>query len=460
MIKPALQDQSQEPGNDGRYNEALALHRAGKLPEAAEIYRALIAEDPRRVGSWCNLAVVLEQMQRFEAAVAVAKRALERRPDNPSFQTNCANMLVAVDRLDEAIALHEKAVATSPKNPDARRCYGIALTEAGRIEEALAQFDQILAANPKDADTRWLRSVNLLTLGKLGEAWPEREARWDRGIWQPAQYDAPLWRGEDVAEKTVFIYEDQGFGDSILCSRYIPMVKALGANVILRVRPELQRLFQRLPGVDRISDPGKRPASFDYHLPVMSLPGIFKTELNSIPPAAPLSVPLAPPPEAARLLGLGKNRARIGIVWSGSESLENFKRATKLNRFLALAEIPGVQLYSLQKGPRVKELDDNAAHSFVTDLGPHLHDFADTAAALKQLDLVIMTDSSVAHLAGALGKPVWNLLSYRPYWLYMRDRADCPWYPSMRLFRQPKPGDWDSVFREVAEALRQKIRKK
>ena len=186
--------------------------------------------------------------------------------------------------------------------------------------------------------------------------------------------------------------------------------------------------------------------------------GLFGTEMDSIPSLPALYIPEAPPPEAQRLLDLGKDDFKVGIVWSGSPTYaSNYKRATSFARFLPLASIPGVQLYSLQKGPAEQELVDAGAQGIVLELGPHMRDFADTAAALKQLDLVIMTDSSVAHLAGAITCPVWNLLCNGSYWVYFTEREDCPWYPSMRLFRQQQPGDWDSVFKKVTAELQKAI---
>jgi hypothetical protein len=217
-------------------------------------------------------------------------------------------------------------------------------------------------------------------------------------------------------------------------------------------------LFQALPGVDRLIGSENISDKIDYHVPLMSLPALSGTEISSIPPAQNFYVPQKPPAEAARLLNLAQDRFKVGIIWSGSPTYhDNRNRAVPFTRFLPLAEIPGVQLYSLQKGPQEKELVDSGASGLVLELGPHLKDFADTADVLKQLDLVIMTDSSTAHLAGSINCPIWNLLAFRSYWVYLLDREDSPWYPSMRLFRQPQPGDWDSVFKKAATELKKAV---
>ena len=191
-----------------------------------------------------------------------------------------------------------------------------------------------------------------------------------------------------------------------------------------------------------------------YRCALMSLPEAFETSLDSIPPPAPLWVPGILPGQVANMIEAGKNRFRVGIVWSGNPAFhDNRRRAARLECFLPLAEAPGVQLYSLQKGEAERELADSGAQGLVPALGPYLEDFADTAAVIRQLDLIIMTDSGVAHLAGALGRPVWNLLPFNAYWLYLTQRADSPWYSSMRLFRQPRAGDWESVFKTVRSEL-------
>lgn len=294
----------------------------------------------------------------------------------------------------------------------------------------------------------------LLDMGDFARGWEDFRSRWKLGQLTERNYKAPLWQGEDFAGKTIVVHEEQGFGDTILASRYLPLVKARGGRVILQCNPVLHRLFGAVPGVDKIVCFDTLTDAYDYYVPMMSLPGIFKTDFTNIPPAPPLFAPPSPPPQAARLLDAGKGRLRAGIVWSGSTTFSrNRKRAVEARRFLPFAEIPGVQLYSLQKGPREKDLADCGGQALVWELGPFLHDFSDTAAVIRELDLVIMTDSSVAHLTASLGKPVWNLLCFRPYWLYTSVREDCAWYPAMRYFRQPEPGDWDSVFRETHAAL-------
>ncbi|MFH1159088.1 MAG: tetratricopeptide repeat protein [Pseudomonadota bacterium] len=450
-----------KPAPGPHFKKGVALYEAGKLKEACEVYRQALLADPDDFRAWLNLGMTLRQLGHKEAAIVCAQRALESSPANPSILTNYGNCLTDFGRKDEALAAHALAVKARPEDFLARKNYAIALCEFGEFEESLLHLQVAQKIKPQDAGVAWDIALSYLYLGRLQEGWKSFEARWKMPSMKKRACDAPLWQGEDLSGKTILIYEEQGFGDSILCSRYIPMVCARGGKVILECKKPLHRLFSSLQGISRIVEPGGVDIPFDYHIPMMSLPGVFGTGLETIPPPPRLHIPASPPPEAQRLLNFGEGRFKVGIVWSGSVTFaSNHKRAVDAARFLPLAGIPGVQLYSLQKGPREKDLADCGGTGLIPELAPYLNDFADTAAVLKQLDLVIMTDSAVAHLAGSIGVPVWNLLHHHPYWLYLSEREDCPWYPSMRLFRQSRPGDWDSVFNNVAAALKKEVARK
>ena len=446
--------QENEAAEPSLFDIALALHKQEKNDEAILAYRRMLLTDPNHVASWRNLGAVLRKTGHFESSVACLKRALELLPDSPETLTNLGNSLTDMDRMEPALEAHAKAVATMPNNFLMRKNYTVALRKFAHLKEALAQLEKVFLLKPDDEKMRWEYAVICLHLGLYKQGWEALEVRWKIGM-KDRNYDVPRWRGEDLKDKTILVYKEQGFGDTILCSRYIPMIKARGGRVIFECQKQLHRLFQAIPGIDKLTELGSTiDEPFDYHVPMLSLPWIFNTDQTSIPPPPPLFVPDAPPPEAKRLLDLGKGRLKVGIVWSGSVTfLENSKRAVSAAQFLPLAEIPYVQLYSLQKGPREQDIVDCGGQGPILALGPHLQDFADTAAALKELDLVIMTDSSVAHLASSLGRPVWNLLNYAPYWLYKMQGETCAWYPSMRLFRQTTPGDWENVFRNVATEL-------
>ena len=460
MTLPLKKEEKPRAKTDPVFKKAVALYEQGRIDEACEGYRECLRDNPDHASAWLNLGMVLRQQGHSAAALVCSKRALEVSPNNTAYLMNYGNCLSELGRKDESLAAHAAAASARPDDFLIRRNYAVALREFGEFGSALLHFTAAQRLRPRDISLEWEIALTYLYMGRFKEGWPAFEIRWKLPQMKERDYHAPRWRGEDLRGKTILIHEEQGFGDSILCSRYIPMVSARGGRVILECKKTLHRLFSSLPGVDRIVEPNHALTDLDYYIPMMSLPGVFGTDLDSMPPPPALYVPPSAPPAVERLLNLGQDRFRIGIVWSGSVTFaNNQKRAVEAERFLALAGIPGVQLYSLQKGPRENDLPGCGAAGLVHELGPHLNDFADTSATLKKLDLVIMTDSSVAHLAGSLGVPVWNLLSYRPYWLYLSERADCPWYPSMHLFRQPEPGDWDAVFKKAASVLEYVARK-
>lgn len=443
QLKPAeLFQKASETLADGKYQEAL------------ELFRVLLPLAPREAGLLANMGVALRKLDKYEAALAFTRRALELQPENPSFMTNAGNCLVALDRQDEALAYHERAAKLSPGDFNIRLNYAFALREFLFLEQALEQINIACSMRPEHNEAAWERGIILRSMGRFEEGWKDFEARWKRNHKKEPVYGAPKWDGQDVAGKTILVSEEQGYGDTILCARYIPLLKAQGARVLLGCRPALHRLFKELPGVDRIVEAGPLGERFDYHIPIMSLPRIFNTGLSNVPTMPPLSVSSPLPEKAEELLKMGEGRFRVGIVWSGNPAFqENRKRAVSIDRFLPLAQIKNVQLFSLQKGAGEEQLAQSGAEGLIPELGPLMRDFADTAATISKLDLIIMTDSSVAHLAGSAGITVWNLLHYRPYWLYGMKGDKTPWYPTMRLIRQPAPGDWNSVFARVAADL-------
>ncbi len=446
--------------------QAHALFYQSKYAEVLPLYRKLLESDLNDYLVWGNLGISLRYLGYYDSAVICLKRADELYPNSPAIIRHHAYCLMLLNRKDESLCAFAAALRLAPNDFNVHTFYASALREFDMNEEALIHYHAALAIDPKHIEIRWQCADVYLRLGRFNQGWKDFENRWNLGkdslfsamAEEEKTYTSQRWKGEDLKNKTIHIYGEQGFGDTILCSRYIPMVKARGGRVIFRGTPELRHLFQDIPGVDLYFEGGAVEGKIDYHVPVMSLPGLLGTEVSSIPPATTLHVPAAPPAEAARLLNLAKDSFKVGIVWTGRPTFAtNYKRAVSLARFLPLAEIPGVQLYSLQKGIGEQELADCGAQGLILEFGPHLKDFADTAAVLKNLDLVIMTDSSVAHLAGSIGCPIWNLLSTGAYWVYLTGREDSPWYPSMRLFRQPDPGDWDSVFKKVATELEKAV---
>jgi len=426
----------------------------GRHPEALVLAETLTREKPRDPSAWNVLGVVARTMGQPAVAVGAYTRALEINPDHPAARSNIGNAWRDMQRFDEAINCHRAALAQAPSSASLWSNLGVALRDATRYEEALVAYEQALRLEPTNARILLDRGQVLLMLGHYERGWRDFEARWSLPELQPGRFAKPAWDGSVRKTDTLLLWPEQGFGDTILCARYVELARARVGSVTLVCQRELRRLFENLPGVDTLVIKGDALPPYDVHAPLMSLPRFFTPSLRHIPPPVRLTVASSARSKLTSLLEPHHDRLKVGIVWSGSLTFKNNRlRASTLDRFLDLMAVPGVRLYSLQKGPRSDDIQALGATSLVTDLAPLLEDFADTAAAIQSLDLVVMTDSSVAHLAGSLGKPVWNLLSKMPYWLYGPDGDNTRWYPSMRLFRQPHHGDWDGVFSEAKKAL-------
>lgn len=448
---------------DQLFHRAAALHRQGRIDLAITAYRKILEMAPEHPGVWGNLGVALRSRGDYSAAVIAYKRALEIAPGDPGVTGNLGNALKDIDRLEEALAAHRIAAAALPDDFNIRYNYGIALREAARYDEALTELEAAIALKPDAPHPQWDRAIALLHLGRFQEGWAAYEARWHTGDLPERPVAVPRWQGEAFEGKTLLVFAEQGFGDSILTSRFISLIKARAGSgphagrVILECKAPLQDLFSGIEGIDRMVEPGEAAGDYDLEVPIMSLPGIFEASDHSLPPPAELHVPDYAR-QKARVLLRQDERFKVGIVWSGSVTFKgNRKRAVGVENFLPFAEVPGVDLYALQKGPRSSDLEKAGAGSVVTAIGEQLDSFAETAAVIEALDLVIMTDSSVAHLAGSLGRPIWNLLNKATYWLYRGEGETTPWYPSMKLFRQQEAGAWEPVFERVQQELAEAV---
>jgi Flp pilus assembly protein TadD len=436
---------------------AIAERRFEAAIGLAEARLALLPAAPE---SWNALGVALRAGGQPQAALGCYRRALDLAPADIAARANMANALKDLQRHPEAIALHRQVLARQP-NAMAWSNLGVALHEGGMLIDALAAFEEAIRLDPAHASAHFDRAQVLLRLGRYAEGWAAFEWRWrlPEKPHRPA-YRAPVWDG-GALDGTLLVWPEQGFGDAILSVRFLKTLRQRVGAVALGCKPELARLFARLEGVDRLVPIGMPAPDHAAHVPAMSLPGLAMRGLADLPPPPRLAVAEDSRARLAPMIaGAAGTRLKVGIVWSGSITFKaNALRSAPLERFLGFAEVAGVQLFSLQQGPRAEELTQSGARRYITDLAPHCADFADTAAAIDLLDLVIMTDSSVAHLAGALGKPIWNLLPFLPYWLYLDAGSETPWYASMRLFRQRAPGDWDGVFAAARAALEEEARR-
>jgi tetratricopeptide (TPR) repeat protein len=444
---------------EAHYHTGYALQAQDRHQEAIAWYEKAIALKPDYAEAYNNLGNALRGLGRETEAIARYERAVQVRRDYAEAHINLANTLLMLNRPEEAIPRCQVLIAMRPDFAEVHHSIGRAFQALNRHQEAIAAYRQATALSPRHFEAQWHQGQAQLALGELAEGWRQWEYRLLMPSSRRREFPRPQWQGDTpLAGKRIFLYAEtgEGFGDTIQFSRYVPLVAGRGAAVSLEVQAPLVPLLRGLAGLSQITAAGEPPpADFDYHCPLMSLPFAFKTTMGSIPAEVPY---LAPPAEKINWWGgrLDSGGApKIGIAWSGRPRQGEFRnRPVPLKLMAALLETPGARFVALQKELREGDAALLQSHPAVVNLGPSLEDFADTAAIISALDLVISVDTSVAHLAGALGKPVWILLQYAADWRWLLDRHDSPWYPSARLFRQPRLGDWESVIPRVQEVLR------
>ncbi len=387
------------------------------------------------------------------------RRLLDRRTDGAQGYNDLAIAMTQVRQWNWAETCFNRAITIQPDNPHFHNNRGRLLRDLGRTPEALPCYREALRLQPEYANAHWNLALALLALGKYPEGWQHFawRDRADLDAILDTQRQAPdNWQGESFAGKRLLIRYEQGMGDNIQLMRYVPLVKARGGTVLVETVPALERLFASMPEIDervRTAPEGKPTTPFDCYVFAFDLPRIFSTELDTIPLRSPYLA--APKPlRASWQQRLGSRKTRIGMVWAGSPRHANDRnRSCDFSHFAELSNRIDAECFSLQKGPAAAALQQSRDHR-INDLDPCLSDFADTAAVIENLDLVIAVDTAVLHLAGALGKTAWGLLPYVADWRWLLNRSDCPWYPSLRLFRQESPGDWDGVLARVHDQLK------
>ena len=444
---------------DARCNLATTLGALGREEEARTQFRRVLASDPGHAMANYNLGVGLQQQGRFEEAAEALRRAVARAPAFAVAHNNLGSVLRELGRPEQALESYRRAIGLAPDDPRYRNNLALALQDLCRLDEAMASFDAALRLRPDYTKAKAFRALALLLRGDYARGWADYEARREIDVEFPDRSAGrPKWDGSDPRGKTILLHNEQGIGDTIQFVRYAPLVASRGARVVVQCQPPLKALLEAslVPrGVWRVIAEGEPVGDFDVFCPLPGLPHLFGTRVESVPAAVPYLDAPADRVAAWRHRFSHDQTFKVGIVWAGAAGNRNDRRrSVRATDFFPLSQVPGVALYSLQKGPPLAQLGEFAPGLPAHELDEHLNDFADTAAAVTNLDLVVTVDTSVAHLAGALGRPVWTLLPFAPDFRWMLNRADTPWYPTMRLFRQAKPGDWPAVFEEVTEALR------
>lgn len=430
--------------------------RMRKFSLAREAFERAIAIDPDCAEAFQGVAEVCQAEERFEDAIAAYGRALELKPGNVAAINMMGAAFQSIEQLGKAEECYRLALTLTPDKPTVLNNLAVVLNAQGRLKEAVEVYHQLLEIDSNYADGHWNFSVALLALGEYPEGWSEFEWRFRKANPVPVRpFSQPLWDGSDLAGKTILLHAEQGFGDTIQFARYATLVAQRGGNVIIECQAHaLKRLLLSLDGVDGVSVAGDPLPHFDCHLPLMSLPLVFGTILETIPAHVPYLFAQPADIEEWKERFEPRGAFRVGLAWFGRQSqVLNRKRSCLLSTFAQLASVPNVEFYSLQVGEGGEQIHECPPGFPVIDLTGHVHDFADTAAFISNLDLVISIDTAVAHLAGALGIRTWTILPYSPDWRWLCERQDSPWYPSMRLFRQPSQGDWPSLMNDVAAAL-------
>jgi tetratricopeptide (TPR) repeat protein len=436
------------------------LLKQKRTAEAAECLARTIELRPDFVNAHYNLGCALYDLGQREQAIACYRRAVELKHDFAEAHYNLGNALQELERFNEAIDCYRRAIQIRPEYAEAHRNLGVTYTLLLMPKEAIESYARATDIRPDDAEHHGRLAEAALLVGDFARGWAEYEWRWQTSQLTPRQFAQPRWVGGRLAGQTILLYTEQGFGDTFQFIRYAALVKETGGTVVVECQRPLVNLLRRCPGIDRLVAAGDELPDFDVQAPLLSLPGIFGTRLETIPANVPY---VFAEPELIALWRTKLRHAngfRVGTNWAGREGIGPHKqRSVPVECFEGLTAVPEVRLISLQKDGDNSSL---ALRACAVDFGEELDSrhgaFMDTAAIMMNLDLVITADTSVAHLAGALGVPVWVALPFAPDWRWMLERSDSPWYPTMRLFRQKSRGDWAGVFQEIEAALREQVR--
>jgi tetratricopeptide (TPR) repeat protein len=448
---------------DALVNLADALKALERLDEAEAAYRRALAIDPASSHALCNLGLLLHDQGKLEEAASVLRKSLAIEPRNHWALCNLVGVLLRQENFEEAVALGRRAIALQPDFMTAQFNLATALAKHGDIDESIAAFSRAIALEPSRAEPHFSLAQALLLRGDFAQGWGEFEWRWKLKDYEwirdiRGALERPRWSGEEIAQKTIMLCAEQGLGDTLQFVRYVPLVVARAGRVILLVQPSLKSLLANIAGVTLLGLDAPSP-DYDVYCPLLSLPRLFATTAQTIPAQA--QYPAADAGAIQRWgLRLGEAGLRVGIAWQGKPgTVTDRGRSFPLASLAPLSRIPGVRLISLQKNDGVEQLAGLPEGMRVETLGPDFDGgpdaFVDTAAVMTNLDLIVTSDTAIAHLAGALGRRTWVALKSVPDWRWQLGTPLSPWYPTMRLFRQRTAGDWDGVFAEMEEELAQ-----
>lgn len=481
-----------QPNQAGYHSNLAEAHRKmGNLEAAEAECRQAIALNPQLAPAHANLGTILIDRQQPQDAEAALSKALEINPNLPGALSAMTAVSVGLGKIDQAIEHGQRAIAAAPGDAVAHNNLARALELAGDLEQAETHYRRGVELDPQNADVQanlgeivrqrgdilqavqwwrkaiaihpnhsragWALALGLLTLGEYDEGWKLYARRFEFG--QAAEsrreYSVPHWTGQDLTGKTILLYPEQGYGDVIMFSRFVDVLANKGARVLLQAQPEMVGLMKNVQGVSQALGSGEPLPPFDFHQSLLTIPSVIGLRTDTIPATVPyIHVEPAQREAMAKHMAVDSSKRKIGLVWAGrTDSTERGKRPIPLRLLEPILQLPGVTFFSLQLGSAASQLSQVSTSMPIVDLSSHLHDFADTAAAISNLDLLISVDTAAAHLAGAIGAKVWTLLPFAADFRWFLDREDSPWYPTMRLFRQRHRGDWDEVISRVRDEL-------
>ena len=436
-------------------------HRAHKEgdPNALQAYAHYLALAPNDAPIWSNLGALHRSQQRYDAALRAQERAQAIAPEDVGLRNNYANILSDLGRYDESINARRWILSQKPDDASQKAMIGRCLRGKGAYREAATYLSSVIPDHPDETELKMQLAFAQLGAGDYVDAFETYRVRWQAGELKPRTLPHPEWAGEPLDGKTVLVMPEQGFGDAILYARFLPALKARGAKVLFLTEKPVAPLFEGVAGADWVGTSIPKSSPVDYWINSMDLAGMYFGDTDTIPAPAQLQIPAASQDRAAKIVAPYDAPLKVGVVWTGSVTYKgNAFRSFSHRDLLSLADIPGVQLFSLYKGPELKPYLADGTDAFIVNAAATERHFGDSAATMQALDLIISSDTATLHLAGSLGVPTWAVLHWDPFWVWQHTGDTTPWYPGMRLFRQDEPLNWGSAIGKVSAALKDHIK--
>lgn len=433
---------------------AIKAHKSGDQNTAARAYARYLASVPGDSGIWSNLGSLQRKMGLHARALQSHRRAVGLAPDDLGLVNNLANILSDVGEYDESLIHRRRILKSDPANLNQLAMIGRCLRGKGDYAAAAAHLEQAIENHPDDAELQIQLAFALLGAGDYMTGFAAYDARWHAGELKPRDLSYPQWHGEDLKGKSITVLPEQGFGDAVLFMRFVPILKELGAYVRVVAEKPMLRLFDGLPGADEVVLTSFDGDVTDYWVNMMDLAAPYLAAQGAIPRPTQLTIPEDSKARADQIVAPFRDKLRVGVIWTGSTTYKgNAFRSFTHREFLPLTEQNGVQLFSLYKGPHLKEYYQDGADAVMIDAASTDRDFADCAALMQEMDLIITSDTATAHVAASLGKPTWVVLHWDPFWVWRHEGQRTDWYPSAKLFRQTVPLRWGDVMDEIGTEL-------